>query len=306
MAEIKYSNSNSSTNQVNIPINLTNNQKRHAAEAVAKAQAEAEKARKKANSNLKAAQRLGYNVKNNTAKRLQNLEKKISNMSKTDPSYVKQYLIPEQRELRRQLGVRNKTYGEMGRSALSTYGRAPLSGVKEGLRIAKAGLTEIRDAPVNAPSRIGSLYLNEPAKRNYNKSFINMGRSTVKAVASAPRGVATGLKEVWRSGWNALDEVRYNTPGAPSRMNSLYRNTTKKAEQELNEQRKKNERNKNAIPKNLPTQQNLQINSSVRPAELVQPVSTATPSKSAWWPFGGGRKSHRKTHKRKTHKRYHS
>ena len=220
-------------NQVN---SLTNNQKRQ----VAKANADAEKARKKAKSNLKAAKMLGYNVQTNTAKRLQILEKEISNMSKTDPSYVKQYLIPEQRELRRRLGVRNKTYGEMGKSAISTYGRAPLSAVKEGLRIAKAGLTEIRNAPVNEPSRIGSLYLNEPAERNKNKSLFNMGRSTVKAVASSPRGVVTGLKEVWRSGWNALDEIRYNTPGAPSRMNYLYRNTTKKAEKEFNEQRKKN------------------------------------------------------------------
>ena len=42
----------------------------------------------------------------------------------------------------------------------------------------------------------------------------------------------------------------------------------------------------------LPTQQNTPNN--IRSAEAVQQVSTATPSKSSWWPFGGGRKTHRK------------
>lgn len=51
---------------------------------------------------------------------------------------------------------------------------------------------------------------------------------------------------------------------------------------------------KNTAKSYLPTQQNPQQNLSVRPAEVVQPVPTATPSKSSWWPFGGGRKTNRK------------
>ena len=49
---------------------------------------------------------------------------------------------------------------------------------------------------------------------------------------------------------------------------------------------------KNTAKSYLPTQQNPQNN--IRPASAVQSVPTATPSKSSWWPFGGGRKTHRK------------
>jgi hypothetical protein len=52
---------------------------------------------------------------------------------------------------------------------------------------------------------------------------------------------------------------------------------------------------KNTAKSYLATQQNPQQNLSVRPAESVQPVPTATPSKSSWWPFGGRRKTNRKT-----------
>jgi len=48
---------------------------------------------------------------------------------------------------------------------------------------------------------------------------------------------------------------------------------------------------KNRAKSYLPTQQN----SPIRPASPTQPVPTATPSKSSWWPFGGGRKTNRKT-----------
>jgi hypothetical protein len=61
---------------------------------------------------------------------------------------------------------------------------------------------------------------------------------------------------------------------------------------------------KNTPKSYLATEPNSQ--NSIRSASAVQSVPTATPSKSSWWPFGGGRKTHhKKRHMRKGSRKIH-
>jgi hypothetical protein len=62
---------------------------------------------------------------------------------------------------------------------------------------------------------------------------------------------------------------------------------------------------KNRAKSYLPTQQNPQQNSPIRPASPTQPVPTATPSKSSWFPWGGRKTHHKKRHMRKGSRKIH-